>query len=337
MSNNFAKKTILITGGAGFIGSNIANYLQDNYPSAKIVVFDCFRNEETLSNGNLKSFGHFQNLINYKGDIICGNLNNYLDLAKLQDYSFDVIFHLAAISDTRASDQELVMRTNVNSFYYLLDLAKQNNAPIIYASSAATYGNNKKQIIGNEAPENTYGYSKLAMDNIANKYSKEFNVLTIGLRYFNVYGKGEFFKDKTASMVLQLGHQILAGNNPKLFKDSGNFKRDFVYIDDVISATTLCYSNYNSTKTHNIYNIGYGKAKSFNDIAMILFNNLSLTKTATKIDFIKNPYNDNSYQTYTCADIKSATKDLTYKPKFNLEDGIANYISAIKNSYAKYK
>ena len=140
MYNNidFNDKTILITGGAGFIGSNLAFYLQENFPESKIIVFDCFRNQETFQNGNLKSFGHYKNLIGFKGNIICGNINNKDDLALLNTYKFDVIFHHAAISDTRVYDQEIVMKTNVNSFYDLLAIAKRNSSVMVYASSAAT-------------------------------------------------------------------------------------------------------------------------------------------------------------------------------------------------------
>ena len=94
---SFNNKTILITGGAGFIGSNLAFYFQENYPDSKIVVFDCFRSEATFSNGNLQSFGHYKNLIGFTGDIICGNINNSTDLEMLNDIKFDYIFHQAAI------------------------------------------------------------------------------------------------------------------------------------------------------------------------------------------------------------------------------------------------
>ena len=82
---NFNNKTILITGGAGFIGSNLAFYFQENHPNTHVVIFDCFRSEATFSNGNLKSFGHYNNLIGFKGDVICGNINNQVDLVLLSD------------------------------------------------------------------------------------------------------------------------------------------------------------------------------------------------------------------------------------------------------------
>ncbi len=137
---DFNEKTILITGGAGFIGSNLAFYFQDNYPNSKIVVFDKFRDGTKFDNGNLQSFGHFKNLLGFKGIIISGDINNREDLKRLEDYRFDYIFHEAAISDTTVINQKIMMDTNVNAFKTILDLAVRQNSIVIYASSGATYG-----------------------------------------------------------------------------------------------------------------------------------------------------------------------------------------------------
>lgn len=320
---DFNNKNILITGGAGFIGSNLAFYFQENYPSSKIIIFDCFRNEETFNNGNLRSFGHYKNLIGFTGEVICGDINNLNDLILLSDYKFDYIFHQAAISDTRVNNQELIMRTNVNAFLSLLEIAKENSSVMVYASSAATYGSMPSpQIIGKENPDNPYGYSKYAMDQIALNYLKKYPEMTIsGLRYFNVYGAKEFYKDKTSSMVIQLAYQILDGRPPRLFKGSDKILRDFVYIDDVIQANIKACS----PKTSGIFNIGTGKPRSFQDIANILQKELGVDLGT---DYFNNPYT--GYQMHTQADISASEKNLNYKPKFTLEEGIKAYLPEIK-------
>jgi ADP-L-glycero-D-manno-heptose 6-epimerase len=325
MYNNidFNNKTILITGGAGFIGSNLAFYFQENFTNSKVIVFDCFRSDEIFPNGNLKSFGHYKNLIGFKGDIICGNINNQADLALLSDYKFDYVFHQAAISDTRVYDQELVMQTNVNSFYDLLDIAKRDRSVMVYASSAATYGNlPSPQTVGKESPENPYGFSKYIMDQIANRYSKENPDLTIvGLRFFNVYGPREYYKANTSSMVIQLGHQIVDGNIPRLFKGSDQIFRDFIYIDDVLQASIkACNPKQNGT-----YNVGTGISRSFQDIADILQKELG---TDLGTEYFQNPYD--GYQMHTQANISTSKDNLGFEPKITLEQGIKSYIPEIK-------
>ena len=325
---DFNSKTILITGGAGFVGSNLAFYFQEKFPKSKIIVFDCFRNEKVFSNGNLKSFGHYKNLINFKGEVISGNINNKEDLQLLNNYKFDYIFHQAAISDTRVSNQKLILKTNINSFFDILKLTKKDSATLIYASSAATYGNlPSPQVVGNESPENPYGYSKFAMDQIAIRAineSPELNV--VGLRYFNVYGSKEFFKNKTASMVIQLGHQILDGHPPKLFKGSDKILRDFVYIDDVIQANI----NACNAKKSGVYNVGTGVPRSFQNIADILQKNLG---TNFDTEYFPNPYK--GYQTNTQADISLTQKNLAFNPIWTLEKGIEAYLPEIKYLHGK--
>jgi len=327
IDDELENKTILITGGAGFIGSNLAFYFQNNHPKANVVILDMFRSGQTLSNGNLKSFGHFKNLIGFEGEIISGDINDKELLKDLEkNYKFDYIFHQAAISDTTALEQDLMIKTNVNAYKDLLELAIKHNANMIYASSAATYGNAKSpQKVGREAPQNVYGFSKLSMDHLSRQYMKKTDINIVGLRYFNVYGAREYFKNTTASMVLQFGHQILAGKNPKLFEDSDKILRDFIYIEDVIQANIKAMK----PKESGIYNVGTGKARSFQDIVDILQKELN---TSLKCEYIPNPY-IGRYQFHTEADIEQTQKMLDYKPAYEMEDAIKAYIPEIKRLF----
>ncbi len=319
---NFNDKTILITGGAGFIGSNLAHWFQQNAPDAKVVVFDHFRSTETFDNGNLKSFGHYKNLQGFRGEIVTGDINEPADLERLRDFRFDVIFHEAAISDTTVGDQKIMMQTNLNAFKDLLKMADEMRAAMVYASSGATYGNAPApQTVGREDPANIYGFSKLAMDHLAYEWMKRSDLPIVGLRYFNVYGPREFFKNKTASMILQFGHQILAGKNPRLFEGSDKILRDFIYIDDIIQANLKACA----PKKSGVYNVGTGKARSFQDIVDILQEQLG---TELPCEYIPNPY-VGQYQFFTEADIAPTREYLGYEPQVSLEEGIRRYLPEI--------
>jgi ADP-L-glycero-D-manno-heptose 6-epimerase len=325
---DFNDKTVLITGGAGFIGSNLAFYFQNNFPKCNVVVLDSFRSGETLSNGNLKSFGHFKNLLGFNGVVISGDINDKAVLENLEkNYKFDYIYHEAAISDTTALEQDLMIKTNVNAYEDILKIALKHEANIVYASSGATYGDAPSpQTVGFEQPNNVYGFSKLMMDNISRKYIAQNQAISIvGLRYFNVYGGREFFKNKTSSMVIQLGHQILKGNAPKLFGGSDKIQRDFIYIEDIIQANILA----SNPKKSGIYNVGTGNARSFQDIADILQKELGVEYGN---EYIPNPY-IGQYQFFTQADIEPTKEYLGYEPKFTLEDGIKAYIPEIKKIF----
>jgi ADP-L-glycero-D-manno-heptose 6-epimerase len=327
IEDDLKNRTILITGGAGFIGSNLAFYFQNNHPEAKVVILDSFRSGETLSNGNLKSFGHFKNLVGFRGEIISGDINDKDLLLDLEiNYNFDYIFHEAAISDTTALEQDLMIKTNVNAYKDLLDLAVAHDANMIYASSAATYGNAESpQRVGREAPQNVYGFSKLSMDNLSREYMKESDISIVGLRYFNVYGPHEYFKNTTASMVLQFGHQLLAGKNPKLFEDSDKILRDFIYIEDIVQANIKAMQ----PKQSGIYNVGTGKARSFQDIVDILQREIG---TTLECQYIPNPF-IGSYQFHTEADIETTKEALGYEPAYEMEDAIKAYVPEITRLY----
>lgn len=327
ISDDLKDKTVLITGGAGFIGSNLAFYFQENHPEAKVIVLDSFRSGETLSNGNLRSFGHFKNLIGFRGEVISGDINDRDVLLNLElNYKFDYIFHEAAISDTTALEQDLMIRTNVNAYKDLLELAISHGANMIYASSAATYGNAPSpQRVGYEAPQNVYGFSKLCMDNLSREYMKKESIRVVGLRYFNVYGAREYFKNTTASMILQFGHQILSGKNPCLFENSDKILRDFIYIEDIIQANIKAMNS----KGSGIFNVGTGRPRSFQDIVDILQNELG---TTLPCEYIPNPF-VGSYQFHTEADISTTKEMLGYEPRFEMEEGIKAYVGEIRRIY----
>lgn len=321
-------KRVLITGAAGFIGSALAHHFDKNR-DLSVLALDKFRNDERFSNGNLKSFGHFKNLLGFSGDVLSADINDASTIAAIMEFAPDVIYHEAAISDTTVREQDELIKTNVNAFGELLKVCEKTGAKMIYASSAATYGNapSPQRVGVGEAPNNAYGFSKLAMDNLATAWSTRTGGVAVGLRYFNVYGKGEFFKERTASMILQFGLQILSGKNPKLFEGSDKIYRDFTYIKDVIQANLKALG---ATKS-GVYNVGSGSARSFSDVVDILQKELG---TSLKKEFIPNPY-VKTYQFFTQADISSTKSELGYEPEFGLEQGIADYVDEIKRVYAK--
>ncbi|MGP1579598.1 MAG: ADP-glyceromanno-heptose 6-epimerase [Wolinella sp.] len=325
IEDTLAGKTIVITGGAGFIGSNLAHYFDTYHKAARVIVFDSFQNEERFPSGNLKSLGHFKNLLGFSGEIIAGNINNAEDLKRLYDYNIDYIFHEAAISDTTVLNQELMIRSNTNAFKDLLDLAMSKGARMIYASSAGTYGNTPapNRVGSNEIPENVYGFSKLSMDHLAYRYMSLYpDSCIVGLRYFNVYGEREFYKGKTASMILQLGLQALRDKKVRLF-EFGEQKRDFVYIQDVLQANIRAMNALKS----GVFNVGCGVARTYNDIVNALKTELG----DFEVEYFKNPYK--FFQNHTEADIASTRESLGYEPRFPLEVGVKSYTEEIKRIY----
>jgi len=297
---------IVVTGGAGFIGSNLAIALQEKYPETKIVVLDNFL------------VGHFKNLRKFKGQVIAADILHFdwNSLGKV-----DAIFHEAAITDTTVMDQKHMINVNTNAFERLLHHCLKNKIKLIYASSAATYGNTAPPMIEwkNQEPANIYGYSKLLMDQrVKEILDNSPDAEIVGLRYFNVYGPHEQFKGKMASMIWQLYGQMKEGKKPRIFKH-GEQKRDFVYIKDVVHAN-LCALDGSS----GIFNVGAGRAEDFNTIIAELNKNMELK---LKTEYIDNPYD--FFQDHTLADLSEAAM-WGYAPSFNLETGIKDYVDWIK-------
>jgi ADP-L-glycero-D-manno-heptose 6-epimerase len=305
-----SKPKFVITGGAGFIGSNLTLTLQEKFPDASLTVIDDFRS------------GNFKNLAGYRGDFVAENLAT-LDWRETfgdpASAGFDAIFHLASITDTTVHDQFVQVHDNVESFRRLLDFARPKKTRIIYASSAATYGPATEASVESNgaAPANVYAFSKVVMDNIARHAAAESHGwIIIGLRYFNVYGPREAHKGAPASMIYHLAQQMKAGKRPRIFKH-GEQKRDFVYVKDAVEGTIRALDS----KTSGIYNVGTGQARSFNELVEVLNKSLG---TNFEPEYFDNPHAH--YQNFTQADLTSARKALKYDPRFPLEDGVRDYV-----------
>ncbi len=303
---------ILITGGSGFIGSNLALRLQDMYPEAKILILDDFTS------------ANFKNLKKFKGEVLACDVSSDEVFFKVEDFKPDIIFHLASITDTTVTDQELMMRKNVDGFKNILEIAEENGATVVYASSASVYGIVKEKVPLKEdrdkSPENVYAFSKYIMDNIAKDFSEETGIKAVGVRYFNVYGPGEAHKGKFASMIYQLYKQMKEGKRPRIFK-WGEQKRDFVYVKDAVEATIIAAKAPNTT----VYNVGSGHARSFNDVIEILNKVLG---TSYEPEYFDCPYD--FYQEFTQADMTKMKKELGFVPKYSLEEGIQEYVGILE-------
>ena len=300
----------VITGGAGFIGSNLTLVLQEKFPDARLTVIDDFRS------------GNFKNLAGYRGDFVAQNLARLDWREQFGDEKFDAIFHLASITDTTNHDQFEQVHDNVESFRRLLNFARPTKTQIIYASSASTYGavTHASLESNRAAPANAYSFSKVIIDNIARRAAAESTGwIIIGLRYFNVYGPREAHKGVPASMVYHLAQQMKAGQRPRIFKH-GEQKRDFVYVKDVVEGSIRAFD----AGTSGIYNLGSGQARSFNELVDVLNKSLG---TNLQPDYIDNPHAH--YQNFTLADLTNARSALGYEPRFTLEDGVRDYIQSL--------
>ncbi len=296
-----------MTGGAGFIGSNLVLELQEQFPIARLTVIDDFRS------------GDFKNLAGYRGDFIAADLATFDWQRQFGNDRFDGIFHMASITDTTDHDQFRQMHDNVESFRQLLRFARPNKTRVVYASSAATYGNatSASSESSSAAPSNVYAFSKAIMDNVARRAADEYSDwVIVGLRFFNVYGPREAHKGVPSSMIYHLSRQMTAGQRPRIFKH-GEQQRDFVYVKDIVQG---CIRGFEAVKS-GIYNLGSGQARSFNDLVQILNNTLG---TNLDPEYIDNPHAH--YQNFTQADLTKVRDALGYEPQFTFEKGVADYM-----------
>ncbi|OCG10416.1 ADP-glyceromanno-heptose 6-epimerase [Gilliamella sp. App6-5] len=278
---------IVVTGGAGFIGSNIVKGL-NNKGYKDILVVD-----------NLTDGTKFSNLVDLdiadymdKDEFIAAILSN-------ENLGIDVIFHQGACSSTTEWDGKFMMENNYQYSKDLLHYCLDLEIPFLYASSAATYGGRSDNFIEDrvyEKPLNVYGYSKFLFDQYVREILPKTNLQVCGFRYFNVYGPRETHKGSMASVAFHLNEQLHKGEKLKLFAGSDSFKRDFIYVEDVVDVNLWFWEN----KISGIYNCGTGKAESFQTVAEAV---LSYHQKG-QIEYIPFPEHlEGRYQRFTQADL----------------------------------
>ena len=308
---------IIVTGGAGFVGSNLVLALNQRGHQDIIVVDD------------LKDGGKFKNLV--EAEIADYRDKDAFLQQLLTNHSFgpvEAVFHNGACSDTTEWDGRYMMSVNFEYSKSLLDYCQTRNIPFIYASSAAVYGGGKvfKEERGHEAPLNVYGYSKFLFDQyVRRRMQTGLKSQVVGFRYFNVYGPREQHKGKMASTAFHFNNQIKDEGVCKLFKGSDGYKdgeqrRDFIHVDDV-SAVNLWA--WDQKKVSGIFNLGTGRSQTFNDVAKAVIKHHG----KGKIQYI--PFPDvlkGRYQSFTEADM-SALRAAGCEHRFmTVEEGVAKYM-----------
>lgn len=309
---------IVVTGGAGFIGSNLIHALNKRYITEILIV-------EDLENKNL----NFQNL---KGCMY----TNIIDKNELLNQNFsnvEKIIHLGATTNTTVKDYKEVYNNNYLYSSKILEKSLDYEIPFIYASSASVYGNGDNGFREQpecENPLNFYAESKLLFDNyVRNHLKSRYFGQILGMRFFNVFGPKEENKNKMASMITQAYQQLNQDGKVRLFT-SGEQKRDFIYIKDLVKLILYFFDNSNIS---GIYNFGSGKATSFNEIVQKI-----LTKVNGKIEYIPIPSElESKFQKYTKADLSLLSKYIVIDNFFtDIFEAIDEYISELEKETSRY-
>lgn len=323
---------VLVTGAAGFIGANIIKALNQRGITDIIAV------------DNLTNASKFHNLVDCQ-------IVDYFDkrdflprlLAGDFDGEIDAIMHQGACSDTMEHDGHYMMENNYRYSVDLLNWAQDQDVPMLYASSAATYGGSSefREEPGCEAPLNVYGYSKLLFDQVVRRRLNDHGAQIAGFRYFNVYGPRESHKGRMASVAFHNFNQFRESGKVKLFEGShgypnGGQQRDFIFVEDLVRVNLWFLEN---PQVSGIFNLGSGHAQTFNDVAVSTVNTCRRLKGESEltleqmvaqglIEYIPFPEAlKGKYQAFTQADLKHL-REAGFDAGFHtVEQGVSKYVA----------
>jgi len=316
---------IVVTGAAGFIGSCLVSFL-NNAGYKNLILVDDFTHKEKEPNLTGKSF------------TIKVEREKFFDWLNIEDPDIGFIYHIGARTDTTEFNYAVHEHLNVEYSKKIWNYCSEKNIPLVYASSAATYGagelgyKDDETIIENLKPLNPYGVSKNEFDKWALKQMNAPPVWS-GLKFFNVYGPNEYHKARMASVIFHSYNQINGKGFVKLFKShkrefkDGEQLRDFIYVKDVLKICFWfleCWQNDPKTFISGIYNVGTGKARTFDDLVKATFSGLD---KSPRIEYIDMPEDiRDTYQYFTEADMHKIQSAGYTQPFYSLEDGVDDYV-----------
>tara|TARA_B100001059_G_C17811955_1_gene572841 strand:+ start:95 stop:1078 length:984 start_codon:yes stop_codon:yes gene_type:complete len=316
MKVNIVDKQVLVTGGAGFIGSNLCEQLL--LEGNKVV---CLDNFSTGKRKNLESFEKNKNFFLIEGDI------RNLEVCRNATKDVDYVLHQAALGSVPRSIQDPITsnEVNINGFLNMLVASRDNNIKrFIYAASSSTYGDSEalpkvEDTIGK--PLSPYAITKYVNELYAGVFSETYGLETIGLRYFNVFGRRQDPNGAYAAVIPKFVSQLMNGESP-VINGNGDFSRDFTYIDNVIQANLLSLITTNEKAINTVYNVAYGDRNTLNDLMGYLKEYLS--EFDSKISSVEVAYGPNRVGDipHSHANVKKAKELLNYNPQFNLQKGL---------------
>ena len=315
-TSKLANKTILVTGGAGFIGSNLCEALLDL--NAKVV---CLDNFSTGKRENITVLEKNKNFSLVEGDI------RNLETCKKAIEGVDYVLHQAALGSVPRSIKDPITSNEVNVSGFLNMLVASKEASVkrfVYAASSSTYGDSKsmpkiEELIGK--PLSPYAITKYVNELYADVFSKTYGLETIGLRYFNVFGRKQDPNGAYAAVIPKFVSQLMKGESPVINGD-GTYSRDFTYIDNVIQANILSLVSENKESLNTVYNVAFGDRNTLNDLVMYLKEYLSEFDAAIANIEIKYGPNRAGDIPHSHASIEKAKHYLKYNPQYSLQLGL---------------